>query len=80
MQLIFFCQTSPAVDPLYSYSSGKDIEGYEIEKEYMPQVAKRVNLARKLDKLLHAERKKKTERDWIISNAKAMELAVDDDL
>ena len=46
----------------------------------MPQVAKRVNLARKLDKLLHAERKKKTERDWIISNAKAMELAVDDDL
>lgn len=66
--------------PLYSNSSGKDIEGYEIEKEYMPQVAKRVNLARKLDKLLHAERKKKTERDWIISNAKAMELAVDDDL
>jgi len=59
---------------------GREVESFDVDRGLLPGVAKRVNLARKLDALTHEVRKKKTKKEWFKHAAEEMDIDIDDEI
>ncbi|CAO2831964.1 unnamed protein product [Amaranthus hypochondriacus] len=60
-------------------SFGKDtLQRFPIESSYMPEVQKRLSLARQIDKISRRDSKEKVKESWIKRNAEAIGLDVED--
>lgn len=59
---------------------GREVESFDVDRGLLPGVAKRVNLARKLDALTHEVRKKKTKKEWFKHAAEEMDIDIDDEM
>ncbi|KAL8144415.1 hypothetical protein V2J09_017447 [Rumex salicifolius] len=51
---------------------------FPVDSSYMPEVLKRLSLARQIDKISRKESQEKAEETWIKRNAESMELDLDD--
>ncbi|CAL5395148.1 unnamed protein product [Camellia sinensis] len=51
---------------------------FPVEISYMPEVAKRLSLARQIDKILRKDSQDKANKSWFERNAEAIELDVED--
>eukprot|EP01135_Chromosphaera_perkinsii_P003470 Nk52_evm8s244 gene=Nk52_evmTU8s244 len=56
------------------------IQDLEVNLMYMPNVKRRVKLARKIDEKLHLKAKQKSRNDWIKRAAEEMDIIVDEDV
>ncbi|XP_052190800.1 DEAD-box ATP-dependent RNA helicase 13 [Diospyros lotus] len=52
---------------------------FPVKISYMPEVAKRLSLARQIDKILRKDSQEKAEKNWFERNAKSIELDMEDD-
>ncbi|KAL8201745.1 hypothetical protein R6Q57_010892 [Mikania cordata] len=59
--------------------SKESFKQFPIEASYMPEVLKRLSLARQIDKVLRKESQDKADKSWFQRNAESIELIVDDD-
>lgn len=59
---------------------GVELPNFDVDRTYLPAIAKRLNVARKVDKQIHHIRKHKSQKDWFIHQARAMDIEIDDDL
>lgn len=58
--------------------SKESFRQFPIEVSYMPEVLKRLSLARQIDKVLRKESQEKANKSWLERNAESVELVVED--
>ncbi|XP_076897165.1 DEAD-box ATP-dependent RNA helicase 13-like [Bidens hawaiensis] len=58
--------------------SKESFKQFPIEASYMPEVLKRLSLARQIDKVLRKESQDKADKSWFQRNAESIELMVDE--
>eukprot|EP00005_Dracoamoeba_jomungandri_P002516 CAMPEP_0174255554 /NCGR_PEP_ID=MMETSP0439-20130205/4871_1 /TAXON_ID=0 /ORGANISM="Stereomyxa ramosa, Strain Chinc5" /LENGTH=638 /DNA_ID=CAMNT_0015337781 /DNA_START=294 /DNA_END=2206 /DNA_ORIENTATION=+ len=59
---------------------GEAVDSFEIDSAYMSTIAKRTNIARKIDKMEHSQHKSTSKKNWFKINADALDIDLDDDL
>uniref|UniRef100_A0A803Q4E7 DEAD-box ATP-dependent RNA helicase 13 n=1 Tax=Cannabis sativa TaxID=3483 RepID=A0A803Q4E7_CANSA len=64
---------------LWKSFSKESFQRFPLENSYMPQVMKRLSLARQIDKILRKGSKEKVQKSWVERNAEAIDLVVDSD-
>lgn len=68
--------TSKFVTLCKSFSK-KSFQRFPLENSYMPEVMKRMSLARQIDKIMRKDSQEKAKKTWFERNAEAVELVVD---
>ncbi|KAK9062576.1 hypothetical protein SSX86_019763 [Deinandra increscens subsp. villosa] len=58
--------------------SKESFKQFPIEASYMPEVVKRLSLARQIDRVLRKESQDKADKSWFQRNAESIELIVDE--
>lgn len=58
--------------------SKESFQRFPIESSYMPEVVKRLSLARQIDKISRKDSQEKAKKSWFEQNAEALELIVDE--
>ncbi|PIA40092.1 hypothetical protein AQUCO_02500070v1 [Aquilegia coerulea] len=58
--------------------SKESLQRFPLDNALMPEVMKRLSLARQIDKILRKDSQEKAQKSWFERNAEAMELEVDD--
>ncbi|KAI3746801.1 hypothetical protein L6452_09242 [Arctium lappa] len=58
--------------------SKESFRQFPIEASYMPEVSKRLSLARQIDRVLRKESQDKADKSWFQRNAESIELIVDE--
>ncbi|XP_068714327.1 ATP-dependent RNA helicase DDX24-like [Montipora foliosa] len=61
-------------------NSGNDLDSFPVDVAFMSSIRKRISLAKQIDKEEHKFRRKKSNNDWVLASAKAMDIEVDEDL
>ncbi|KAI3995744.1 hypothetical protein MKX01_007223 [Papaver californicum] len=57
----------------------ESLRRFPLDNSYMPEVMKRLSVARQIDKITHKDSKEKVNKTWFERNAKSVELVVDED-
>ncbi|KAI3906866.1 hypothetical protein MKW98_004916 [Papaver atlanticum] len=57
----------------------ESLRRFPVDNSYMPEVMKRLSVARQIDKIMHKDSKEKVNKTWLERNAKSVELIVDED-
>ncbi|GLT76595.1 hypothetical protein SLA2020_482480 [Shorea laevis] len=57
--------------------SKETIKRFPLESSYMPEVTKRISLARQIDKILRKESQEKAKKSWLQQSAESLELDVE---
>ncbi|GAY46574.1 hypothetical protein CUMW_098110 [Citrus unshiu] len=68
--------TSKFVTLCKSFSK-ESFQRFPLENSYMPEVMKRMSLARQIDKIMRKDSQEKAKKTWFERNAEAVELVVD---
>ncbi|KAL4643708.1 hypothetical protein ACB092_02G111400 [Castanea dentata] len=58
--------------------SKESFQSFPLEHSYMPEVLKRLSLARQIDKILRKDSKEKAKKSWLEQSAESVELVMDD--
>ncbi|XP_059632279.1 DEAD-box ATP-dependent RNA helicase 13 [Cornus florida] len=58
--------------------SKESFRRFPVEMSYMPEVAKRLSLARQIDKILRKESQDKAKKSWLERNAESVEFVMED--
>ncbi|KAL9960204.1 hypothetical protein ACROYT_G033626, partial [Oculina patagonica] len=61
-------------------NGGNDLDSFPVDVTYMSSIRKRISLAKQIDKDEHKFKRKKSNNDWLLASAKAMDIEVDEDL
>ncbi|XP_062108982.1 DEAD-box ATP-dependent RNA helicase 13 [Humulus lupulus] len=64
---------------LWKSFSKESFQRFPLDNSYMPQVMKRLSLARQIDKILRKGSKEKSQKSWVQRNADSIDLVVDSD-
>ncbi|XP_038874423.1 DEAD-box ATP-dependent RNA helicase 13 isoform X2 [Benincasa hispida] len=59
--------------------SKESFQRFPVDNSYMPEVLKRLSLARQIDKILRKESQEKASKTWFERNAELVELVLDND-
>ncbi|KAA0031953.1 DEAD-box ATP-dependent RNA helicase 13 [Cucumis melo var. makuwa] len=59
--------------------SKESFQRFPVDNSYMPEVLKRLSLARQIDKIVRKESQEKASKTWFERNAELVELVVDND-
>ncbi|XP_023514560.1 DEAD-box ATP-dependent RNA helicase 13 [Cucurbita pepo subsp. pepo] len=59
--------------------SKESFQRFPVDNSYMPEVLKRLSLARQIDKILRKDSQEKAKKTWFERNAELVELVVDND-
>ncbi|CAN1144784.1 DEAD-box ATP-dependent RNA helicase 13 [Linum perenne] len=59
--------------------SKESFQRFPLDESYMPEVMKRLSLARQIDKISRKESQEKATKSWFERNAESIELVIDDD-
>ncbi|KAL8121972.1 DEAD-box ATP-dependent RNA helicase 13 [Apium graveolens] len=59
--------------------SKESFKRFPVELSYMPEVLKRMSLARQIDKVTRKESQEKASKGWLRRNAESVEMVVEDD-
>ncbi|MCL7030230.1 hypothetical protein MKW94_009850 [Papaver nudicaule] len=57
----------------------ESLQRFPLDNSYMPEVMKRLSVARQIDKISHKDSKEKVNKTWLERNAKSVELVLDED-
>ncbi|XP_019056807.1 PREDICTED: DEAD-box ATP-dependent RNA helicase 13 [Tarenaya hassleriana] len=57
----------------------ESVKRFPLDNSYMPEVMKRLSLARQIDKIQRKDSREKANKTWIERNAESMELILEDD-
>ncbi|KAI3852560.1 hypothetical protein MKX03_019983, partial [Papaver bracteatum] len=57
----------------------ESLRRFPLDNSYMPEVMKRLSVARQIDKITHKDSKEKANKNWLEHNAKSVELVLDED-
>ncbi|RZC56592.1 hypothetical protein C5167_015441 [Papaver somniferum] len=57
----------------------ESLRRFPLDNSYMPEVMKRLSIARQIDKITHNDFKEKVNKTWLERNAKSVELVLDED-
>ncbi|XP_077229832.1 P-loop containing nucleoside triphosphate hydrolases superfamily protein [Tasmannia lanceolata] len=58
--------------------SKESLQRFPLDNAYMPEVEKRVSLARQIDKILRTNSQEKAKKSWFERNAESLDLVVED--
>ncbi|KAM1333241.1 hypothetical protein EV1_009264 [Malus domestica] len=59
--------------------SKESFQRFPMDSSYMPEVMKRLSLARQIDKIMRKDSQEKSKKNWVERNAELIELVVDHD-
>ncbi|KAI3973256.1 hypothetical protein MKW92_022598 [Papaver armeniacum] len=57
----------------------ESLRRFPLNNSYMPEIMKRLSIARQIDKITHKDSKEKVNKNWLEHNAKLVELVLDED-
>ncbi|KAI3852565.1 hypothetical protein MKX03_019986 [Papaver bracteatum] len=56
----------------------ESVRRFPLDNSYMPEIMKRLSIARQIDKITHKDSKEKVNKTWLECNAKSVELVLDE--
>eukprot|EP00041_Stephanoeca_diplocostata_P017713 m.362964 g.362964 ORF g.362964 m.362964 type:complete len:899 (+) comp20796_c0_seq1:178-2874(+) len=65
---------------IHGLNSGKELGTFPVERRFMADISKRMQLAREIDKIERSGRKDTAEESWFVKNAREMDIELDEDM